>query len=297
MIMKWDMVFLLCGTFWVTVSLVLQSLGRPQARLESTPPDTIDSALSQIHPALQTEENLTNMVLIPAGEFQMGSTHGDRDEKPVHPVYLDAFYMDKHEVTVGEYKQFVQATSYRALSEVVSRSSPTDRHPVVNVSWHDAMAYSQWAGKRLPTEAEWEKAARGGLIAQKYPWGNSIDSSKANYDKNAKSGTHAEQATPIGKYPANGYGLYDMSGNVAEWCLDAYQKTFYANSPRRNPVAGAESINQIVDNFTHIRERRVVRGGSWSFNAKSVRVANRLGEKPSLLSSDVGFRCVRDVLP
>lgn len=265
---------LLCGTFCVTVSLLLQ-----------TRHDT------------KAVENLTDMALIPAGEFQMGSTHGDSDEKPVHTVYVDAFYMDKHEVTVGEYKQFVQATGHRALSDVVSQSSPTDRHPVVNVSWHDAMAYSQWAGKRLPTEAEWEKAARGGLIGQKYPWGNSIDSSKANYNKNTKSGTHAERTTPVGKYPANGYGLYDMSGNVSEWCLDAYQKRFYANSPRRNPVAGEESMHQIVENFTNIKARRVVRGGSWSFNAKSVRVANRLGEKPSLLSSDVGFRCARDVAP
>ena len=315
--------FLLCGTFCVTVNLVLQSMGRPQGLylpllcrgyyplcLESSLTDAINSELSQIYHDTKNEETLTNMVLVPAGEFQMGSTHGDRDEKPVHTVYLDAFHIDKHEVTVGEYKQFVQATSHRVLSDALkvltpakqgenttAHSSPTDRHPVVNVSWHDAMAYARWAGKRLPTEAEWEKAARGGLIAQKYPWGNSIDSSKANYDKSTKSGTHAERTTPVGKYPANGYGLYDMSGNVAEWCLDAYQRAFYANSPRRNPVAGAESINQIVDNFTTIKARRVVRGGSWSFNAKSVRVANRLGEKPSLLSSDVGFRCVRDVVP
>ena len=88
-----------------------------------------------------------------------------------------------------------------------------------------------------------------------------------------------------------------MSGNVAEWCLDAYQQKFYANSPRCNPVAGAEHVQQVLDNFTNIRERRVVRGGSWSFNAKSVSVANRLGEKPSLVSSDVGFRCVKDIVP
>ncbi len=236
-----------------------------------------------------------DMVLIPAGEFQMGSANGERDEKPVHTVYLDAFYIDTYEVTVGEYKQFVEATGHRPLPESFSRTSPTDRHPVVEVSWHDAMAYAQWAGKRLPTETEWEKAARGGLISQDYPWGDTIDTSKANYDKNTKSGTHNVRTTPVGMYPANGYGLYDMSGNVAEWCLDTYQRKFYTNGGQRNPIAGAENVQQAIAEADLSKAKRVVRGGSWSFNAKSVRVANRLAEKPSLLSSDVGFRCVRDV--
>ena len=262
--MKLVLWVLLCGTFCVPASSSLQA------------PD---------------------MVLIPAGEFQMGSNSGERDEKPVHTVYLDAFYIDKHEVTVAEYKRFVEATGHRPLSESVARTSPTDQHPVVQVSWHDAMAYAKWAGKRLPTEAEWEKAARGGLIAQDYPWGDAIDASRANYNKNTKSGTHDERATPVGTYPANGYGLHDMSGNVAEWCLDTYQRKFYADAPRGNPVAGAENVEQAIANVAVGKEKRVVRGGSWSFNAKSVRVANRLAEKPSLLSSDVGFRCVRDVNP
>lgn len=238
-----------------------------------------------------------DMVLIPAGEFQMGSNEGERDEKPVHTVYLDAFYIDRHEVTVGDYKRFIEATNHRPLPASIFRTSPTDQHPVVEVSWHDAMAYAKWAGKRLPTEAEWEKAARGGLIGQDYPWGNTIDTNKANYDKKTKSGTHAERTTPVGTYPANAYGLYDMSGNAAEWCLDAYNRKFYANERQRNPVAGAENVKQVVANAGDNKERRVVRGGSWSFNAKSVRVANRLAEKPSLLSSDVGFRCVRDTNP
>ncbi len=268
--MKSGLIFLLLATFCITTSMLSQT---------------------------KRATELADMVLIPAGEFQMGSANGDRDEKPVHTVYVDTFYMDTHEVTVGEYKQFINATGHRALSDSVFRCSPTDQHPVVGVSWHDSMAYAKWVGKRLPTEAEWEKAARGELIGKKYPWGNSIDASKANYNKDTKSGTHSEQTTPVGKYPANAYGLYDMVGNVSEWCLDAYQKDFYAKSTRRNPIAGAEDISQIVDNFKNIETRRVVRGGSWSFNAKSVRVANRLGEKPSLLSSDVGFRCVQVINP
>lgn len=255
------------------------------------------SLLSDGHNNIKKASVPIGMVLIPAGEFQMGSIKGDRDEKPVHTVHLDAYYIDKHEVTVGEYKRFINATGHRALRDSVFRCSPTDLHPVVGVSWHDAMAYAKWARKRLPTEAEWEKAARGGLIGQKYPWGNVIDNSKANYNKNTKSGTHDEQTTPVGKYPANKYGLFDMSGNVSEWCLDAYEKNYYANSPQRNPIAGAENLKQIIKNSKDIKTRRVVRGGSWSFNAKSVRVSNRSGEKPLLLSSDVGFRCVQYINP
>ena len=238
-----------------------------------------------------------DMRLIPAGNFQMGSDTGGRDERPVHTVYLDAFYIDPNEVTVGEYKRFLEDTHHRPLPNSVSRTSPTDQHPVVEVSWHDAMAYALWAGKRLPTEAEWEKAARGGLIGQDYPWEGPIDADKANYGKNTKSGTHAARTMPVGTYAANGYGLYDMSGNVAEWCLDTYQRKFYGSGQQHNPVAGAENVQQIIANTDPNKARRVVRGGSWSFNAKSVRVANRLAEKPSLLSSDVGFRCVRDVNP
>ena len=236
-----------------------------------------------------------DMILIPAGEFQMGSDTGERDEKPVRTVYLDAFYIDKHEVTVGEYKRFVEVTGHRPLPESVGRTSPTDEHPVVEVSWYDAMAYAKWADKRLPTEAEWEKAARGGLIAQAYPWGDAIDANSANYNKNTKSGRHDERTTPVGTYPANGYGLHDMSGNVAEWCLDTYHRKFYAHAPRNNPIAGAENVQQAITNASANKKKRVARGGSWSFNAKSVRVANRLAEKPSLLSSDVGFRCAKVV--
>jgi len=118
------------------------------------------------------EKEDVEMVLIPAGEFEMGSNDGRFDEKPVHTVYIDAFYIDTHEVTVGQYKQFIKETDYRPLPDWVSIYSPTDKHPVFGVSWHDAMAYCQWAGKRLPTEAEWEYAARGGLERKKYPWGD-----------------------------------------------------------------------------------------------------------------------------
>lgn len=241
------------------------------------------------------------MVLIPAGEFLMGGTDDDArsNEQPVHPVYVDAFYMDKHLVTNAQYKVFVDANPQRKdlipdayqsgfyLSNWKGGSYPDGKgnHPVTGVSWDAAMAYARWAGKRLPTEAEWEKAARGGFVGMKYPWGNTVDENLANYDENVGD------TTPVGHYAPNGYGLYDMSGNVWEWCLDAYEETFYANSPHRNPGAGG----QVGNDFTSIKVNRVLRGGSWFNSAQSLRVASRNWSSPSFTSSDYGFRCVRAV--
>ena len=239
-------------------------------------------------PKTITGRDGAEMVLIPAGEFQMGSNDSDADddEEPVHTVYVDGFYMDKYEVTVGQYKQFIRATGHRALLDYVSDYSPTDKHPVIYVNWHDAMAYAQWAGKRLPTEAEWEKAARGGLVGKTYPWGNAIDSNKANY------GDNVGKTTAVGKYPPNGYGLCDMAGNVWEWCLDEYNKGFYKSSPSRNPISGG-SISYVINNFTSVNSSRVLRGGSWGRNPESVRVANRSRSAPTDTFGYVGFRCAR----
>ena len=250
---------------------------------------------SSAKPAPMSGRVPEGMVLIPAGEFQMGTNDGDADEKPIHTVYVDAFYMDKYEVTVGQYKAFIQATGHKPPPtwSWVAKYSPTDQHPMSYVSWRDAMAYSIWAGKRLPTEAEWEKAARGGLVGKRYPWGDAIDPSKANYEKNVG------KTTPVGSYAANGYGLYDMAGNVEEWCLDEYDRDFYKISPRRNPVSGANSIEWILDNYTNIKSFRVARGGSWFDIASNVRCpARRVGRSTFTLSLLVfGFRCARSVTP
>ena len=242
-----------------------------------------------------------NMALIPAGRFQMGSRNGDFDEKPVHTVYVDAFYIDKYEVTNAQYKQFVDANpewrkqriprayhngSYLSDWNVNDYPIGKGEHPVTYVSWYAAMAYAQWAGKRLPTEAEWEKAARGGAVGQRYPWGNSIDSGKANY------GTNIGGTTRVGNYPANNYGLYDMAGNVREWCLDAYQGGFYKSSHRRNPLAGG-TLSEVVARFTNLKGSRVLRGGSWGSQAGGTRVADRLGYAPTYAYPYVGFRCVK----
>ena len=244
------------------------------------------------------------MALIPAGDFQMGSNRVHYDETPVHTVYVDTFYMDLYEVTNAQYKRFVDAnpqwgkdrSNYHRsyyLRHWTGNSYPSGKgnHPVVYVSWYDAMAYAQWAGKRLPTEAEWEKAARGGLVGKKYPWGNSIDSGKANYDENV------DDTTPVGSYPPNGYGLYDMAGNVWEWCLDAYDEDFYKTSPRRNPIGGASGISHVTTNFTNVKTPRVLRGGSWSYDPSLLRVAVRARDDPTLLDYDLGFRCARTLSP
>jgi len=154
------------------------------------------------------------MVRIPAGSFEMGDHFGEgsTNEWPVHRVELDAFYMDVREVTVGQFREFVNQSGYKYGGNwnSVAQYSPGDGYPMVYVNWNDATAYAKWAGKRLPTEAEWEYAARGSLVGKRYPWGDEIDKTKAHYDSwNNGRGT----TKVVGSFEANGYGLYDMAGN------------------------------------------------------------------------------------
>jgi sulfatase modifying factor 1 len=212
-----------------------------------------------------SEEWLPQLVRIPAGECLMGSDEGDEDERPVHRVYLDEFYIGARQVTNSEYERFVREAGHRvpALREfpaVVTDErramfrdlalpyvwpdgkAPPQRHnhPVTLVQYEDALAYCRWLGARterpfrLPTEAEWEKAARGGFEGRRYPWGNDIDASRANFlpDPSLKP-KHGTQA--VGSYPPNGYDLYDMAGNVWEWVSDWYRADYYDLGEYRNP--------------------------------------------------------------
>jgi formylglycine-generating enzyme required for sulfatase activity len=214
------------------------------------------------------------MVWVPAGPFTMGA---GRD---AHTVTLDGYFIYKNEVTVAEYKQFCAATG---------RKMPNppfwgwiDTHPIVNVTWFDAVAYCRWAGVRLPTEAQWEKAARG-TDGRKYPWGNVWDDYdiKANTDEYQKS-SQVHGTTPVGSFPKGGspYGCLDMAGNVWEWCQDWYQDGYYKSSPTSNPTG--------PDNGQY----RVSRGGSWVYDSYSAYSATRGNGDPSYILNNYGFRCV-----
>ena len=219
------------------------------------------------------------MVEIPAGEFTMGNDGGDEDEKPAHAVTLEAFEMDMFEVTNADFAKFVEATGYQTEAEKAGEAGwrayaeGKDNHPVVKVSWNDADAYCRWAGKRLPTEAEWEKAARGteGVI---YPWGNEWDPAKANTKQSGFRGTVAVGSFAEGASP---YGVHDMAGNVWEWMADWYQP--YPNSTYQSDYFGEKF--------------KVTRGGGWFQEENLVTTSNRSATDPSAANDDLGFRCAR----
>jgi formylglycine-generating enzyme required for sulfatase activity len=222
-------------------------------------------------------------VTIPAGEFQMGSEIGADDEKPVHTVYLDAYQIGKYEVTNRQYTQCVKAGICRAVADV---GGGKELDPVVYVTWYDANNFCEWVGGRLPTEAEWEKAARGGLEGKTYPWGDEAPTCKEGASNGANFGgegcTFAKM--PVGSFAANKYGLYDMAGNVWEWVNDWYDGTYYQNSPSSSP-SGPESGLY-----------RVLRGGTWDTGLSDVtllRSAHRYWYYPTFAYSSFGFRCSR----
>jgi len=212
------------------------------------------------------------MVFVPAGEFLMGSNKVS-NERPPHQVCLDDYWIDKYPVTNAQFQRFVSETGYQTQGDW-RREFVTgkENHPVVNVTWHDAVAFCEWAGKSLPTEAQWEKAARG-TDGRIYPWGNQWDASRCNIS--------GRGTTPVDQYP-NGvspYGCYDMMGNVDEWCQDWFAKEYYQHSPSENP-SGPEKGSC-----------RVLRGGSW-FNRWFAHCASRYPYAPDVRLTYVGFRVV-----
>ena len=248
--------------------------------------DNVGPTAGFVHPV-----DGASMALIPAGSFEMGDSKDEPEawmkwSRPVHTVELDAFYMDVHEVTVGQFRKFVEESGYvYNLWDDVAVFSPTGKHPMIWVTWDDATAYAKWADKRLPTEAEWEYAARGGLIGKRYPWGDEITHDHANWGNTVSGKDKWNRCAPVGSFDPNGYGLYDMVGNVLEWCSDWYDPDYYSNSPLRNPQGPSTG------------EWRVLRGGSWlsaspHYPALTLRVASRLNFYPKCRDGYYGFRCV-----
>ena len=282
--------------------------------------DRTDAASPTTAPAAAGAEKADDdMVAIPGGTFVMGTNDGFPFEGPAHEVTVKPFKLDKHEVTVAQFAKFVAATGYKTEAEGFGwsgvfdpaqkgwaksdgadwrhpdgpKSTAKDDEPVCQVSYADAQAYAKWAGKRLPTEAEWEFAARGGLKNKTYAWGDELrpgGKPVANWwqgvfpQKDTAEDGFTNRA-PVGKFAPNGYGLYDMSGNVWEWCADWYAPDYYAKSPKDNPTGPATG------------EERVLRGGSWMCSenyCNNYRVAGRSKTTPDSALNNLGFRCAKD---
>lgn len=249
-------------------------------------------------PIGQTQKH-EGMVRVPAGWFLMGSDDGGDFEQPVHRVWLDGFLIDAHPVTNRQFADFVCRTGYLSTAERKGSawgykdglfsevpglcwrwyaSEDRAQHPVVMVSWYDACAYARWLGKRLPTEAEWEKAARGGLDGKLYPWGHDDPTlARTGYGKPPQE---VPPTSSVGSFPANGYGLYDVVGNVWQWCADWYDAGYYSRSPERNP-SGPE-----------LGEFRTRRGASWNIiQTFRLRCANRGAVRADTAVANIGFRC------
>ena len=223
------------------------------------------------------------MVRIPAQWFWMGCETGRDDEKPVHRVWVDSFELSAYQVTNSEYGCFLTATNGAAPPNWTDPNFKDPKMPVVSVSWHEATAYCNWLSKaadklyRLPTEAEWEAASRGGTERSLYPWGDAPPESLPDYGSRWKSGPE-----PVGLYPPNLYSLYNMGDNVHEWCADWYEAAYYKDSPERNPRGPAHGV------------RKASRSGSWRHHIKVSRNAARSSIPPEFQYADYGFRVACD---
>ena len=230
------------------------------------------------------------MVLVPGGEFTMGSENDEDDEKPIHIVDLDTFYIDQYEVTNAQYKLCVDEGVCETQLETHSNTRPNyygnsefDNYPVIWVDWNKANVFCEWRKARLPTEAEWEKAARG-TEGRIYPWGDEITEYFANY--NSSGG----DTTPVGSYKSGKsvYDAYDMAGNVWEWVADWYDSEYYDILP--------EGVKNPLGPLVRLQDK-VLRGGSFKFNGSNLRTSKRYPQSPNMHNNDFGFRCARSVTP
>jgi iron(II)-dependent oxidoreductase len=220
---------------------------------------------------------MTGMIEIRGGEFLMGQADGRDEERPVHCVRIAPFRLARYQVTNAEYDAFRHATGRPMAPLQAQPEFANPVQPVVGVSWFDAVAYCEWAGGRLPTEAEWEFAARGGLAQCFYPWGSQPPQERPNYGDRWK-----QAPEPVGTGARNAFGLYDMCENVHEWCADWYDRGYYAASPADNPKGPLTGT------------RRASRGGAWRHHIKIARCAARSSIPPEFCYADYGFRMACD---
>lgn len=247
--------------------------------------EIIEATLTTL-PLFISDEKAVPMAYVPAGVFLMGNDGGSPDERPLHAVSLDAFYIDRYEVTNGLYKVCVQ----EGVCPSIRKNSATRdyyyedrkyvRFPVIFLDWNAAQTYCEWRGARLPTEAEWEIAARG-ADTRTYPWGEDISCNLANYG-NCLGDTSGSTIYDIGE---SRFGINHMAGNVWEWVNDWYSETYYRSSPQDNPQ-GPETGTE-----------KVLRGGSWKDFSAEIRSMNREAERPTFSSNAIGFRCAKDAEP
>ena len=233
------------------------------------------------HP--RASQDKAPMVLIPAGQFTMGQDNAGPDEQPTHRVSLDAFYLDRDEVTVADYAKFLKSEDADPpFLWKEARRGHNEEKPVLGVDWYDAVAYCRWAGKRLPTEAEWEKAARG-TDGRIYPWGNDTPTQGyATFGQETAQGYAALAKVGSFEKGKSPYGVYDLAGSVWEWVADRYDEYYYQHSPDHNPRGPTTG------------PLRVLRGGAWNSAPTVLASANRSANVPSVRRSDVGFRCAQD---
>ena len=232
----------------------------------------------------------TGMVFIPGGEYTRGRMYklpDDglkwfpellKDDQPARKLKISPFYLDAKESTIQQYAEFVSETKHRApYNWPAGKADPKKLdHPVTAISWDDASEYCKWAGKRLPTEAEWEKAARGLIEGAQYPWGD-----RQPTNKDARFDT-VEGPGPVGKFAPNGFDLYDIAGNVWEWTGDWYARDYYGAAPEQDPKGPAAG------------QYKVLRGGSWADVSKYLRVAHRTWARPAERGPNIGVRCAAD---
>jgi len=287
---KFKVVFLLAVLAFAAIPIMGIIRGTTLTPFEQSPADSADAVSSDpIDPARVSRETpvMEDMVSIPAGPFIRGTDHGGFDEQPQRTLTLDTFAIDRYEVTNFQYQQFVEATGHR-------KSGPPSRYaknmskmrgvnqPVVYVSWEDADAYCQWKGRRLPTEAEWEKAMRG-TDGRLWPWGNTEQANGANWAR-VQDGYEATASVGAVMTDRSPYGVMDGAGNVMEWVADWYAESYFGEAPERNP--------QSPEHGTY----RVLRGGGYATTGRDIRITSRSKMVPDFRDETIGFRCADSVV-